>query len=253
MIARRRLLSSGFHGACLLCCSGDLLAQTFPPSAATSAKKIVVAPACGFGGEDVQSLIQGPKTRRCGVRELDDIISDELDLMQRIFKVQPEFTFVDGTAGGGAHTGRINGGKSSLIVVDIQLVHKEIKISPSFWKSAMIGILAHEFAHAFQYDSALEESRVWETHADFLSGWYMGTKVSMGLSGLDVNTFADALFRRGSKTGFFDERGYGPADARVRSMRAGLNAAKSDAEPGKLSNILLAAEAGYAYAASTVK
>lgn len=248
MISRRPML---YAGVCIACTSPSVFAQIFP-NPSRPAPKRPVAPACGFDRQDFLKLVPGPRNHRSGIRELDDNLRRELDLLEKLFSVEPEFTFVDGTARSGAFTGPTPDNKT-LIVFDVQLVRNEMAVHPGTWQSSIIGILAHEFAHALQYQAIVEESRLWETHADFLSGWYMGTKVLMGLSRLNIDVFADALFQRGSLTGFFDERGYGPPEARVASMRAGANTAKKDFEPGKLPSIRFAASEGYDYARSIVK
>ena len=253
MLARRHLLGTGTSFACMACCPVALRAQVFPISATASGRKRPVAPVCGADKEALSALVTEPLTQRSGIRELDNNIAAELDLLQRLFDVTPEFTFIDSPTAGIARTGRLDDVERSIIAMNIKGIHEERRRYPSSWQSSIIGILAHEFAHAFQHAAIADSERVWETHADFLAGWYMGTKVLMGLSALDVDTFADFLFRRGSQTGFFDEFGYGPPHVRVASMRAGARTATKDFEPGRLSDIRLAAGDGYDYALSVVK
>jgi hypothetical protein len=227
------------------------LAQVFPESGRAMSRK-PIAPVCGSDAEGVMHLLPTTFTQRSGIRELDDNLPQELKLLEQLFHVKPKFTFADGAAKQGAYALPIEDNET-LIVMNVQLVRKEILLHPRSWQSSIIGILAHEFAHAFQRETITENSRLWETHADFLSGWYMGTKVLMGLSRLDINIYADALFRRGSLTGFFDERGYGPSATRVASMQAGASTASKDFIPGKLSDIRFAAAEGYDFARLVVK
>ncbi len=239
--------------ACVSLGSLDSTAQVFPDSAATVLPPLPEAPGCGSGpGKDTPNAWQN--ISRSGIREVDDNLARETELLRKLFGVEPDFTFVQGMAEPSARTRHLRATQKTLIFMDVRMIREEQRINPRHWQSAIIGVLAHEYAHALQFDSGLgERSNLWETQADYLSGWYLGNKVLMGLSALNIDAYADALFRRGSKSGFFDEQGYGPPEARAASATRGFQRAYLDFDRGKLADIRLAAGDGYKHAMTVVR
>jgi hypothetical protein len=112
-------------------------------------------------------------------------------------------------------------GKDAAIYIGNQLISAEIKGNPDGWPTAIIGILAHEWGHAYQYLDDLDEKFfIWETHADYLAGWYLGVRYARGAQNIDVDAFASSLFKRGSR--YFSENAYGLPEQRVNAMRSGF-------------------------------
>jgi len=99
------------------------------------------------------------------------------------------------------------------------------------WRSdqggyAVVGVLAHEFAHVLQYVRGNNlPTKLKELHADFLAGYYLGRKQLM--SGA-VERFARALFEMGDFD-FWNPNHHGTPQERVQAMSAGYIAGKSGA------------------------
>jgi len=99
------------------------------------------------------------------------------------------------------------------------------------WRSdqgeyAVVGVLAHEFAHVLQFAEEIELSgKLQELHADFMAGYYLGIKrfLSDGIA-----NFANALFELGDYA-FWDPDHHGTPQERVQAMLAGFIAGKSGA------------------------
>jgi hypothetical protein len=169
-----------------------------------------------------------------------------LDYYFELTDIRPEFHFYDDSSKRiGARALRVSGDQAHIFL-GLSLVYDEKRQNVRGWESAIIGTLAHEWAHAFQYYKNLDEKLfVWETHADYLSGWYVGAKLSGGLIQLDPQVFASALFLKGSTLGYFNENAYGSPQQRVDAMRMGLKFGFENTRQNGRPNIIAAAERGY--------
>jgi len=249
MINRRRVVEQGMVLGTALCVCRPVAAQWLPPSAPPAAVARPVAPVCGVdrlgaaGGAGLDALRRLPSS---GVAEVDQHLPAERALLDKLFRVSPGFAFFDDGGIPQART-RWLGDDQTEVLLGQALVRGEIERQPMGWQTALIGILAHEWAHAFQYTTRLQERTfMWETHADFLAGWYLGNKVAMGVARLAPAAFADSLYRRGSGRGFFDPDDYGRAEVRVAAMEAGFRHARRWFRPQALPDLHDAVDAGYA-------
>jgi hypothetical protein len=182
-----------------------------------------------------------------GIVEIDRYIPEERRLLNRLFQIEPRFAFFEDGDQPQARTLVI--GDSSEVLVGVTLLATERLRHPAGWQTAVIGILAHEWAHAFQYSTRLQEKTfLWETHADYLAGWYLGNKVAMGLTSLKIDAFADSLYVRGSAKGYFDADDYGSPAVRVGAMRAGYAFAQREYVTDKRPDLYSAADDGYVVA-----
>lgn len=237
-------------GAALCACSTSF-GQTLPQSAPRHVTSKPVAPACGIDGltQAVTERVPLQRISSSGNAEVDRFLPQERQLLDRLFQVSPDFGYFDDGGIPQART-RWLGDDSTEVLLGRSLVSGEIDQHPTGWQTALIGILAHEWAHAFQYTTQLQERTfMWETHADFLAGWYLGNKVAMRVKELDPTAFAESLYRRGSDRGFFDPDDYGRPEVRVAAMEAGFRHARRWFDPKKLPDLYYAVDEGYAYVA----
>ena len=249
MYSRRSTIA---HASKLICslCADSVIGQTLPSSASLGNKKLLTpAPACGFNRSNLSDATKLTLLKRCGVRELDVHIADERRVLDDLFWVKPEFGFYDDASAPNAIAIRV-GDDGAQIGLGLNLLRDEVARHPNGWQSAVLGILAHEWAHAYQYSTNLvERPHLWETHADYLAGWYLGTKVSMGLYLINIEVFSDRLFRSGN-AGFFDPEKYGSPITRAAAMRSGFAFGRSGFLYRNKPNLLEAVEAGYKFAYS---
>lgn len=247
---RRNVLGWGSALFCQACACRPSFAQFFPPSAPSPAsKQTAVAPACGFNQNNPSDLAAVKLVAKSGNVELDRYLPQERRVLNDLFWVEPEFGFYEDGAQPNALS--LREGDKVRIGLGLNLLRNEVARSPKGWQSAIIGILAHEWAHAYQYSTRIVEQRhLWETHADYLSGWYLGNKVSMGLAQIDIDIFADSLFRMGGEKGFFDPKSYGRPAIRVGAMREGFALGRRTFTPGRRPDLLGAVQDGYVFAAN---
>lgn len=245
---RRHAFAWGAGLLCQACSWQSGFAQYLPPGAAprTSART-TVAPACGFNKNRPDDPASVKLFSRSGNDELDRYMPQERRVLNDLFWVEPEFGFYDDGAQPNALS--LREGEKVRIGLGLKLLRGEVARQPEGWQSAIIGILAHEWAHAYQYGTNLVENvHLWETHADYLAGWYLGNKVAMGLAQIDIGVFADSLFRMGDGRGFFNPNDYGQPATRVAAMRAGFRLGNGAFRPRKRPDLLGAVQDGYVFA-----
>ena len=250
MQGRRKVLGVGSALFCQACACRMALAQYLPPSAPSRVSShTAVAPACGFNKNNPADTSAVKLFSESGNAELDRHMPVERRVLNDLFWVEPEFGYYDD--GKSPNAISIRDGERVRIGLGLALLRGEVSRRPEGWQSAIIGVLAHEWAHAYQYSTRIVEQRhLWETHADYLSGWYFGNKLSMGRLQLDINVFADSLFRMGGNSGFFDPNDYGKPSTRVAAMLAGCSLGRSSFRPGRRPDFLDAVEQGYVFAAN---
>ena len=248
MLGRRRALSQGMALACGVCAARAAFGQFTPPSTPPIAPARAVAPVCGI--DRLKNRPGDVTVRRVadsGIAEVDRYIPEERRLLDRLFRIEPRFGFFDDGDEPQARTLAV--GDTSEVLVGVRLLATEKFRHAAGWQTAVIGILAHEWAHAFQYSTRLQEKTfLWEMHADYLAGWYLGNKVSMGLADLKIDAFAKSLYVRGSAKGYFDPDDYGSPDVRVRAMREGYEYAQREYVSGRLPDLYSAVDDGYVFA-----
>lgn len=245
---RRHSLAWGAGLLCQTCAWRSGFAQYLPSGAAPrTSPRATVAPACGFNKNSPEDPAVVKLISRSGNAELDRHMPQERRVLNDLFWVEPEFGFYED--GSLPNAISLREGEKVRIGLGLNLLRDEIVRKPEGWQSAIIGILAHEWAHAYQYSTNLvEKCHLWETHADYLAGWYLGNKVAMGLARIDIDVFAGTLFRMGAKSGFFNPDDYGQPATRVDAMRAGFRLGHRSFSPRKRPDLLGAVQDGYAFA-----
>ncbi len=101
------------------------------------------------------------------------------------------------------------------------LIEREQKNS-IYWGTVLSFILAHEYAHIYQYKKDINISNPsFELHADFLAGWYLGVK-NYETDGLFANFQAatEALFEKGEYH-FNSTDHHGTPAQRIAAMLSG--------------------------------
>lgn len=234
---------------CLACVSPAGFAQQPPNAVAPEKIKRAVATVCGDSRVTSNSnLSMIRRLASCGIAEVDLYLPEEVQLLSRIFRIRPRFNYFDDGSTPQARTYPI-GERESEVLLGVNLVASERSRHGEGWQTAVIGVLAHEWAHAYQYSTALEEKTyLWETHADFLAGWYLGCKVAMGFRRIDIDVFSKTLYSRGSKKSYFDPDDYGRPEVRVSAMRAGFHHGIKWFDPNKLPDLYYAVDEGYVVA-----
>lgn len=250
MYSRRSMLVSS-----LACCGclvrTDAHAQQAPPTVRSARPDPMIA--CGLepnqfvqGFQFKQELVRGS----CGLPSVDAAIELERSVLNTFFRsilYAPEFYFYDDDVNPiGAKA--LKGKEKTTILLGLSLIDQEMQRSPGKWPSGIIGTLAHEWAHAFQFFSSLNEDVFyWETHADFLAGWYMGVKYGLGLMSVDKDVFGESLFLKGvpGQRDSFSPTQYGSPEQRVRAMHFGFDFGRRQARDTSRPDVDAAANYGF--------
>ncbi|WP_143328241.1 hypothetical protein [Caballeronia pedi] len=227
----------------------DSLAFAFPVSEPSPQIPGERVKGCGFSESD-HAIDSRDYVLSCGVPVFDEGVQIEQTLLNRVFRVSPEFRFFNDIFAPTAKTERLQK-RASRILFGVHLVRHEITLNPKFWESSLIGILAHEWAHAYQFRSGLQELKfIQELHADFLSGWYLGLKGQV----INSEAFSETLFEKGQKnTGFFDPDAYGSPEQRVNAMLNGLENGERTARSRDFIDVDTAANKGYHFVAEIAR
>ncbi|MBE7441590.1 MAG: hypothetical protein HS119_03960 [Flavobacteriales bacterium] len=115
-----------------------------------------------------------------GISEIDNLIKSEKIKLEQFFNVKVEMKTCNGYNGLARSScasyncnGTIELGKGLLL---FEYKKKGPSSGYNIGKYMIISIMAHEFAHIFQYshpEFRFKNSVVQEVHADMLAGWYM--------------------------------------------------------------------------------
>lgn len=125
-----------------------------------------------------------------GLGRVDSDVNHEISDMAKAFGITPEFAFYNDFDGANAKAFRDHG--EYHVIVGIRLLHKITgslnpldgsqipQQFPEIWGGATAGVIAHEWAHLVQFKQNVRTNASTvaplELHADFMAGWYMGTK-----------------------------------------------------------------------------
>ena len=251
MHARREVIMA-IVGCCGVCASRKAAGQVPRTYQALRYQGFI---ACGsepgYGGEfkPDPSLI----SNKSGVASIDAGFQGERNVLDYCFRFtgsdgvrdfgRPSFSFYDDMNSPlGAKA--VRGGPAGChIYFGLGLISAVMRDNPSEWEGIISGFLAHEWAHAFQYRSALDERLfLWETHADYLAGWYLGVKKARG-GQFDPRPFFQALFSKGVTPSTANS--YGLPQQRSDAAEAGMSFALSNTRQDRRPDVSLAAEAGY--------
>lgn len=140
-----------------------------------------------------------------GNPDLDHSINLELTNIANTLNVFPGFGFYDDDDGANAFAidDTVIPNTKGTVVFGKQLLSDELTRHSS-GGLAIAGIIAHEFAHIYQYQSGLyrllkrsqnSNKRV-ELHADYLAGYYLGLK-RLRNADIDIKAFLDSLYLKG--------------------------------------------------------
>jgi hypothetical protein len=186
--------------------------------------------ALNLSDRDFGSLAAEDTTSSTGDKALDRHLGKALVRMSRMFETVPSFAMYQDGASKNAYAssktilprtwGSVAFGKS--LFQDQFERYNDGGIS-------VIAIIAHEFAHVYQFRNRLMEPlqgsddtvRRIELHADFLAGWYLGNlkktnpKVSLWASG--------DTFRRIGDTNYTSPQHHGMPDERVAAAERGFS------------------------------
>lgn len=158
---------------------------------------------------------------------LQSLLAAEEPRLRSAFDVTPVLiAYDDGDTPNAISVGRHTpGGFSASILMGVNFARSELS-NPLKGPDALVGILAHEFAHIVQAQrrSALR-GRDRELHADFLAGWYCGRRSSRLQ---DLRAFAVSLWDRATRDAEAfehapDTESHGSPQRRVAAMLAGFD------------------------------
>lgn len=178
----------------------------------------------------------------------DAVIDHDLDramtLAASVFKVKPSFGFYDPSkvANPGDPDRMIMNawaspentdlpGTKGTVGFGFDLFRSELKIDPS--GSTIMAIIAHEFAHILQGDRGqlvrlrTGAPRKSEINADFLAGYFLGTRKLQNQS-LSFRKTGELFIRLGEHVGDRPDRTHGNAVERINAAEAGFRTAYLD-------------------------
>jgi len=177
--------------------------------------------ACTIG-----SPFSGATFRSTGVRNLDSLIYRECNLLASIFGVNPTILIIDDwqCPNAFAYLGVSDPGDYGTIYLGIRLLRDEL-FSMDKGLLAVVGIMAHEFAHILQWKNKSQlVGKYRELHADFLAGYYLG--VQNYIPYRDLCAFARSLFYKGDYN-FWNPDHHGTPQERVDAMNMGYSFGQS--------------------------
>ena len=163
-----------------------------------------------------------------GDPELDRSVNLELEQVSRSLQVLPGFGFYDDQGGANAFAIKesVIPNTQGTVIFGKQLLSDELT-RHSWGGLAVAGIIAHEFAHIYQYQSGFYQlltaaqatNKLLELHADYLAGYYLGLKRLRG-GDIDIKAFVDSLYLKGD-THFNSPQHHGTPLERKEVMLAG--------------------------------
>ena len=167
------------------------------------------------------------------------------------FNIKPGFCFYDDADAPNALAtpdALLPDGRDGTVMLGISLLDQEID-TPQGLRSEegaypkILIILAHEFAHIYQFKNGMAADGPWqmEPHADFLAGWFFA-RVKEKLTSTDHDAYTsallgfineesavEALFKRGD-TLFDNPAHHGQPEFRAAMVRSGYDAKAMDAQ-----------------------
>ncbi len=183
---------------------------------------------CGTdAGFDLQSLNILSGT---GTPSIDHALVQELQAQSRFFRLRPAFFVYSGGIQNAMATPEVfpqTPGTDGTVLYQLDLLTEHLN-SAYYGGSIVAGVIAHEFAHIIQFsDPALYRRlskahstvKFLELHADFIAGYYMGTK--FGHKPEDLETLARKIFELGDNN-FTNVGHHGTPQERHVALRAGF-------------------------------
>lgn len=163
-----------------------------------------------------------------GIPFLDHYMPLEARVLSDRFGVSPGFAFlVDFDAPNAFATPEaMYPGTDGTVAFGLRLVADEGLTSGEFvsWTTALVGIMAHEWAHILSFEHGLlgSPSKQMELLADYLAGWYIGWKVASGMRSINPQAFAASVFNKGDYS-FNSASHHGTPAERLDAMVRGYN------------------------------
>lgn len=187
---------------------------------------------CFLGAAAARSFQSNYEIRpTSGDRNLDYTMLSEAEILASNFGYRPGFFFFQESAemGGNAFATTQNidpAGSHGSVVFGLNLLFEEL--TRSWWGAAVVGIMAHEWAHIRQQNMGLAAATpVKELHADYMAGWYLGMKERAGnLGRTPLSGLANSLFSKGDYQ-FNNPDHHGTPRQRVSAMTAGFDLVRS--------------------------
>ena len=194
-------------------------------SADTGQSPIVL---CGSdAGFDLHSLTLEQST---GTPALDRALIQELHAQSAFFGVRPAFYLYSDGIQNAMATPEIfpqTPGTDGTVLYQMDLLSDHL--TSAHWGGSIVaGVIAHEFAHIMQFSDPARYSRLLdhhgtvkflELHADFMAGYYMGTKFADKPQ--DLETLARKIFELGDNN-FTSIGHHGTPEERHVALRAGF-------------------------------
>lgn len=115
-----------------------------------------------------------------GINSIDNILKSEKIKLENFFNVKVDLKITSGSNGLAKSKCKYSNCSGTVELGKHLLIHEFKKQGPytnkALGKNMIIAIMAHEFAHIFQYNHPefkFKNSVIQEIHADMLAGWYM--------------------------------------------------------------------------------
>jgi hypothetical protein len=179
---------------------------------------------CSLSFDQAHSFgLNGPRLiASSGDRYLDQGMMIECRKLASLFGVAPGFALFDDSQGANAFATPetiVPNGRGGSVLFGYNLLRNEYK---KYRESAIIGVMAHEWGHIFQYANGLQgkQGRPMELHADFLAGWYMAAKMNRQA---DPRAVFASLYEKGDYN-FNSPQHHGMPEERIQAGVAGYEA-----------------------------
>ena len=178
-------------------------------------------------GFDLQSLNLLTGT---GDPSIDRALVQELQAQSRFFGVRPAFYVYSGWVQNAMATSEVfedTPDTDGTVLYQLDLLTQHLR-SAHYGGSIVAGVIAHEFAHIMQFSDPALYNRLskahstvkfLELHADFMAGYYMGTKFSDRPR--DLETLSRKIFELGDNN-FNNVGHHGTPQERHVALRAGF-------------------------------
>lgn len=171
---------------------------------------------------------EGRRLMTSGDSNLDRILAAELITQSKFYGKRPAFMLYAGSDHNAFATTRTEmAGTQGSILYNLEFLKSHL-LSTEWGGAVVSGIIAHEFAHIFQFftdymtrlASLHKTVKFQELHADFLSGFYMGRKHSA--SPIKLDDYFDKFYELGDYK--FDSKDHhGTRAERYFAIKAGYN------------------------------
>ncbi|MEZ5842670.1 MAG: hypothetical protein R3D27_02910 [Hyphomicrobiaceae bacterium] len=165
-----------------------------------------------------------------GEPTLDRQLIGEMQVQAGFFGVRPAFRLYEKGSHNAMATPRVWSGAPSTdgtVLYHVAMMRAQLR-SHSWGGAVVAAVTAHEFAHIYQFRRGLiqawrrggRRTKYSELHADYLAGYYMGSKRTIDASG--IREFADYFFGIGDYK-FNDPQHHGTREERYATVKAAFN------------------------------